>query len=223
MEINFKIFRCHVKTLILTIFLLVGYIPPSIFAQILIERILLKGSIGQTVNTQNKVLPTHIDNAGLVDEDTRTYLYSLFYEFYNPPYWSLIERTTLIFQSDEIQVAQVGLQSEHQCLIVSPELRNKIAKNDWEIKVILAHELGHLVARHMMSGDITKEDELTADEFAGFFCKSMGCKSVRMILPVFKQFTEDETHYSYKIRAKAIKRGWKDAEVRIKRTRKRKS
>ena len=91
---------------------------------------------------------------------------------------------------------------------------NQIAKSDWSVIALLAHEIGHHVKRHTSrKGGSRPKLELQADEFAGFLLNKMGAtlQQSQQVIYFIASTKPSRTHPSRKERLAAIKKGWNEA------------
>lgn len=93
-------------------------------------------------------------------------------------------------------------------------------QTDWGLEAVFAHELGHLLYQHTprVSPEISRRQELEADEFAGYALHQVGLKYdldvslrdaqaiVGIIAPV--EIKDDASHPVKADRLAAIARGW---------------
>ena len=93
--------------------------------------------------------------------------------------------------------------------------------NYWSNMAILAHEVGHHINGHTLSGDLSQYEsrleELEADEFAGFVLSKLGA-DIEVVKNVFDEisFDGDDTYSSHPNRTRrlnAIERGMKKQET----------
>lgn len=83
--------------------------------------------------------------------------------------------------------------------------------NYWSSMSILAHEIGHHLSNHTLSGlGSNIPDELQADKFSGFILYKMGATLEQAQLTINRLGTDypTQTHPSKSERLKAIKSGW---------------
>ena len=106
-------------------------------------------------------------------------------------------------------------------IVYDVEFMNSITTGDnyWSNMAILAHEVGHHINGHTLSGDLSQYEsrleELEADEFAGFVLSKLGA-DIEVVKNVFDEisFDGDDTYSSHPNRTRrlnAIERGYEKA------------
>lgn len=92
-------------------------------------------------------------------------------------------------------------------IIVDAEKMLKLPS--WNLRAILAHELGHITNGHVyMKSCISHEYELSADYYAGFWSSRAGCSSVDSVLAPFSNVKPDDHHPKHADRIKSVRTGW---------------
>jgi hypothetical protein len=131
---------------------------------------------------------------------------------------------------DEINNALALTYKGERFILYDKDFIDKINKatNDWSGKFILAHEVGHHINGHTRDfliasilDDQTKEkqreEELEADEFAGFIVAKLGAKynQIKELMNTISSEKDDKysTHPNRSKRLGAIKRGFDKVEV----------
>ena len=117
---------------------------------------------------------------------------------------------------DKINNALALTYKGERFILYDKDFIGKISKatNDWSGKFILAHEVGHHINGHTLSGYSLSESrraELEADDWAGYAMGVLGA-SLTQTLEVTKRFSEgDDTNSTHPNRAKriaALTNGW---------------
>jgi tetratricopeptide (TPR) repeat protein len=116
-------------------------------------------------------------------------------------------------------------------ILYDPEFMNALSKqNSWSNYFILAHEVGHHVNGHALdiilyatdtvdsiSLSESRQQELEADEFAGFVLAKLGATFEQTISDLDKYSSDDDdtysTHPNKTKRLKAIKKGYNTAKI----------
>jgi hypothetical protein len=86
--------------------------------------------------------------------------------------------------------------------------------NRWFVAGVVAHELGHHLNGHTLSGYGSRPDnELEADAFAGFIMQKMGAgkEEAKSIFSFLNEEQGPPTHPKKAQRYQAVERGWNDA------------
>jgi hypothetical protein len=87
-------------------------------------------------------------------------------------------------------------------------------KSDWAKMSILAHEIGHHLQGHTLSGGGSNQDiEVEADKYSGFIMQRMGAKleASKIALNTFGKEGASISHPRKALRIKAITDGWMEA------------
>jgi hypothetical protein len=91
---------------------------------------------------------------------------------------------------------------------------NSASKNSWAGISILAHEIGHHLNGHTLSGGGSRPDiELEADEFSGFVLYKLGASlsDAQVAMTIAANLKASHTHPGRQDRLSAIATGWKNA------------
>ena len=91
---------------------------------------------------------------------------------------------------------------------------NTASRTDWAGISILAHEIGHHLNGHTLTGEGSRPDlELEADEFSGFILNKMGASlaEAQSAMQVAASMKASHTHPAKKDRLEAIATGWNNA------------
>jgi hypothetical protein len=91
---------------------------------------------------------------------------------------------------------------------------NSASQNNWAGISILAHEIGHHLNGHTLSGGGSRPDiELEADEFSGFVLYKLGASlsDAQVAMTVAANLKASHTHPGRQDRLSAIATGWKNA------------
>ncbi|WP_187261531.1 M48 family metalloprotease [Pontibacter beigongshangensis] len=95
---------------------------------------------------------------------------------------------------------------------------NNAVRTDWAGVSILAHEIGHHLNGHTLTGKGSNHaDELEADEFSGFVLRKMGAslEEAQAAMSVLSQERNSSTHPGRSYRLAAISKGWRSADTQI--------
>lgn len=116
----------------------------------------------------------------------------------------------------------VGINQYERYILYDPvwmeEVENK--SNSWAKVGIIAHEIGHHLNDHMLSKHTGKaqmrQEELEADEFAGFVLNKLGAslEESQLFTDILNTEADDtfRTHPKKSLRLQAIKKGWNNAQ-----------
>lgn len=91
---------------------------------------------------------------------------------------------------------------------------NSASRTDWAGISILAHEIGHHLNGHTLTGEGSRPDlELEADEFSGFILNKMGAtlEEAQSAMRVAASMKASHTHPAKNDRLEAIATGWNNA------------
>jgi hypothetical protein len=91
---------------------------------------------------------------------------------------------------------------------------NSASRTDWAAVSILAHEIGHHLNGHTLTGGGSNPaDELEADEFSGFVLRKMGASlaDAQAAMAVLSDDEDSYTHPGRASRLTAIGNGWRNA------------
>ncbi|MDQ3052147.1 MAG: membrane-binding protein [Bacteroidota bacterium] len=94
------------------------------------------------------------------------------------------------------------------------EKLNKAAGSKWASVSILAHEIGHHLNGHTLTGTGSRPDiELEADEFSGFVLRKMGASlnDAQIAMKIAADVKSSHTHPGKSDRLLAIAKGWTNA------------
>jgi len=95
---------------------------------------------------------------------------------------------------------------------------NNAVKTDWAAVSILAHEIGHHLNGHTLSGSgSNQQDELEADEFSGFVLRKMGASlaDAQAAIGLLSDEAGSYTHPGRSARLASISKGWRSASDQI--------
>ncbi|HEX9981279.1 MAG TPA: hypothetical protein VGB50_12015 [Flavobacterium sp.] len=95
---------------------------------------------------------------------------------------------------------------------------NSYSGNDWAAISILAHEIGHHLNGHTLTGQGSRPDiELEADEFSGFVLCKMGAslEDAQAAMNVAASLKASHTHPARRDRLRAIAGGWNNAKNQL--------
>ncbi|MFD2999590.1 membrane-binding protein [Pontibacter toksunensis] len=95
---------------------------------------------------------------------------------------------------------------------------NNAVHTDWAGVSILAHEIGHHLNGHTLSGGGSNPaDELEADEFSGFVLRKMGASmaEAQAAIDLLSEEENSRTHPGKRYRLAAISKGWKSANDQL--------
>ena len=92
--------------------------------------------------------------------------------------------------------------------------------NYWAIVFILSHEIGHHINGHTIGNfglEESRNNELQADQFAGFIFKKLNGKKEDLIkildLPIFESNSENSTHPGAEERLTSALKGYNNAQI----------
>jgi hypothetical protein len=103
-------------------------------------------------------------------------------------------------------------------ILYNPDFISQLTKatgNKWAAVSVLAHEIGHHLNGHTLSGNGSQPQlELDADEFSGFVLRKMGAniQQAQAALKIAAQQRATTTHPAQYDRLAAIEKGWKHAD-----------
>ncbi|WP_255474003.1 membrane-binding protein [Pontibacter qinzhouensis] len=95
---------------------------------------------------------------------------------------------------------------------------NNAVRTDWAGVSILAHEIGHHLNGHTLTGKGSNHaDELEADEFSGFVLRKMGAslEDAQAAMSLLSEERNSATHPGRSYRLAAISKGWRSADTQI--------
>ncbi|MFT2011039.1 membrane-binding protein [Pontibacter sp. 13R65] len=95
---------------------------------------------------------------------------------------------------------------------------NNAVRTDWAGVSILAHEIGHHLNGHTLTGKGSNHaDELEADEFSGFVLRKMGAslEEAQAAMSLLSEERNSSTHPGRSYRLAAISKGWRTADSQI--------
>lgn len=95
---------------------------------------------------------------------------------------------------------------------------NNAVHTDWGGVSILAHEIGHHLNGHTLSGKGSNHaDELEADEFSGFVLRKLGASlaEAQAAINLLSQDRNSATHPARSYRLASIKKGWLNANSQL--------
>jgi hypothetical protein len=128
------------------------------------------------------------------------------------------------FKIKKANVANVEANVRHKqrYILYNPDFIsqvNEVARDKWVSIFILAHEVGHHLNGHTVSGVNSRPPiELEADEFAGFILCKMGAslEQAQHAMYIFANVSGSKTHPSRLERLTSIAKGWNKAEGQMK-------
>lgn len=121
-------------------------------------------------------------------------------------------------QKSECYSAAATVLNGKRYIFYNPEFFNKLNEvtgSEWSSISILAHEIGHHLNGHTLSGgSLSPEIELEADEFSGFVLKKMGASldEAQHAIKKIASTKDSHTHPARDKRLVAIARGWSNAK-----------
>lgn len=120
-----------------------------------------------------------------------------------------------VFLSDKIEMGEVGVDSLFQTyIILNPKYVDRMNCNN---KVVLYHEIGHILSYLTWTKPaLTSDDELKADEFAGFRLRMDNCSKLTEVAEMYGEIIPDDLHPADTIRMKSFIKGYKKANSKIK-------
>jgi len=121
-------------------------------------------------------------------------------------------------QQSECYSAAATVLNGKRYIFYNPEFfdkLNEVTGSEWSSISILAHEIGHHLNGHTLSGgSISPAIELEADEFSGFVLKKMGASldEAQQAIKKIASTKDSHTHPARNKRMVAIARGWSNAK-----------
>ncbi|WP_439883400.1 membrane-binding protein [Pontibacter sp. MBLB2868] len=95
---------------------------------------------------------------------------------------------------------------------------NNAVHTDWAGVSIIAHEIGHHLNGHTLSGRGSNPyDELEADEFSGFVLRKMGASmaDAQAAINLLSEERTSSTHPGRNYRLEAVSKGWRSANEQL--------
>jgi hypothetical protein len=95
---------------------------------------------------------------------------------------------------------------------------SKAVQTNWGGISILAHEIGHHLNGHTLTGSGSRPDlELEADEFSGYVLRKMGASlaEAQVAMRILSSKNDSRTHPGQNKRLASIEKGWLHAEAQI--------
>ncbi|MGB0480560.1 MAG: M48 family metalloprotease, partial [Flavobacteriaceae bacterium] len=143
-----------------------------------------------------------------------------------------VAKNFYLIPCDDISNALAITFKGERYIIYDKDFINDInnSTSDWSGKFILAHEVGHHINGHTrdfliasvlddQTKEKQKEEELEADEFAGFIIAKLGASfyQIKELMDIIASENDDEysTHPSRSKRIEAMKRGFNKARVSL--------
>ena len=99
-------------------------------------------------------------------------------------------------------------------IIIIIDAQQILRLTGWNLKAVLAHELGHITNRDVYSQNcVSHEFELNADYYAGFWAHRAGCTNIDSVLAPFLNVLPDSDHPAHALRVNSVNKGWADEEI----------
>ena len=123
--------------------------------------------------------------------------------------------------TSEVENAAAVVYNGQRYLLYNPQFVaavNRAGRTDWAGISILAHEMGHHLNGHTLTGrGSNPADELEADEFSGFALRKMGASlaQAQSAMATIGDDAPSATHPARRNRLTAISRGWQQANGQI--------
>lgn len=123
--------------------------------------------------------------------------------------------------TSEVENAAAVVYNGQRYLLYNPQFVatvNRAGRTDWAGTSILAHEMGHHLNGHTLTGrGSNPADELEADEFSGFVLRKMGASlaEAQAAMAIISEEAASATHPGRAQRLTAISTGWKQATAQI--------
>ena len=123
--------------------------------------------------------------------------------------------------TSEVDNAAAVVYDGQRYLLYNPQFVaavNRAGRTDWAGTSILAHEMGHHLNGHTLTGrGSNPADELEADEFSGFVLRKMGASlaQAQAAMAVVSDEYGSATHPGRTQRLAAISRGWQQSNTQI--------
>ncbi|MBC6609928.1 membrane-binding protein [Hymenobacter sp. BT507] len=123
--------------------------------------------------------------------------------------------------TSEVDNAAAVVYNGQRYLLYNPQFVaavNRAGRTDWAGTSILAHEMGHHLNGHTLTGrGSNPADELEADEFSGFVLRKMGASlaQAQAAMAVVSDEYGSATHPGRTQRLAAISRGWQQSNTQI--------
>ncbi|UOR06471.1 membrane-binding protein [Hymenobacter aerilatus] len=123
--------------------------------------------------------------------------------------------------TSEVENAAAVVYNGQRYLLYNPQFVaavNRAGRTDWAGTSILAHEMGHHLNGHTLTGrGSNPADELEADEFSGFVLRKMGASlaQAQAAMAVVSDEYGSATHPGRTQRLAAISRGWQQSNTQI--------
>jgi len=128
---------------------------------------------------------------------------------------------TFDIRSANIPNAAAVVQGSTRYILYNPNFIASIEKaagNKWASIAILAHEIGHHLNGHTISGTGSRPNiELEADEFSGFVLRKMGASldQAQLAMKVAADIKASSTHPGKNDRLEFIAYGWNKADAQM--------
>lgn len=130
-------------------------------------------------------------------------------------------RQNFTVRSADVPNAAAVVSRGKRYILYNPKFINAInnaSGTDWAGISILAHEIGHHLNGHTITGDGSRPDiELEADEFSGFVLQRLGATlgEAQSAMRVAAGLNASHTHPAKKDRLIAIAAGWNNAHAQV--------
>lgn len=130
-------------------------------------------------------------------------------------------RTNFDIRPANIENAAAVVYGGKRFVLYNPTFINNLIKTtgtDWAAISVLAHEIGHHLNGHTVSGSGSKPStELEADEFSGFVLRKMGAslEQAQSAMQTLASARASRTHPAKDDRLTAIAQGWSHADDQL--------
>ena len=130
-------------------------------------------------------------------------------------------RQNFTVRSADVPNAAAVVSRGKRYILYNPAFINAInnaSGTDWAGISILAHEIGHHLNGHTITGDGSRPDiELEADEFSGFVLQRLGAslEEAQSAMRVAASLKASHTHPAKRDRLIAIAAGWNNANAQV--------
>lgn len=127
-------------------------------------------------------------------------------------------RANFVIQASNVPNAAAVIDGQERYILYNRKFIRSVKKNtktNWSAISILAHEIGHHLNGHTLSGRGSwHKMELEADEFSGFVLRRMGAtlEEAQVAMNLLGSPTGSQTHPARSIRLKSIEEGWRRAD-----------
>jgi hypothetical protein len=123
--------------------------------------------------------------------------------------------------STQVPNAAAVVYGGKRYLLYNPTFINNLVRqtgNKWAAVSVLAHEIGHHLNGHTVTGNGSQPAvELEADEFSGFVLRKMGASlaDAQAAMKMLASATASSTHPAQYDRLSSIAKGWQEADDQI--------